>query len=172
MWLRRAAHTWVARGIPLPYWQLAGATEDGCIEVERTLAGVTTTYMINPIDVFPAGHALVQGTICGQTFNAGDPIPSIARLTPYTLSVVHLSTHKRARARARTHTQRAHTHTHTHTHTSNHNPLTCEMACNHHLHRPRTVEQVWGSSCKRPQLRDSIIGSAVLCIRASHFIRV
>ena len=61
--------------------QVANAVDDMCIEVTSGTGGQTSTHMIHPIDVFPANHAIVQNTICGQVFQAGAPIPSTMRPT-------------------------------------------------------------------------------------------
>jgi hypothetical protein len=49
---------------------------EGCFEVSWGTSTRDNYRVVKAVSEFPASHALVQHTVCGQTFATGDPIPS------------------------------------------------------------------------------------------------
>jgi hypothetical protein len=50
------------------------STDDLCYSVSWDLNTVKQTKVVRPVTKFPVGHALVNITRCGQTFQAGQPL--------------------------------------------------------------------------------------------------
>lgn len=55
---------------------LAEVIEDQCFEVSWGPLSSPYYRVVQPVSEFPSTHALVQNTVCGQTFSTGDPIPA------------------------------------------------------------------------------------------------
>ena len=52
---------------------------DICYLMEYGPAEDLRHILVHPVSEFPASHALVQNVVCGQKFQAGDPIPAAVR---------------------------------------------------------------------------------------------